>query len=205
MPLVIVCLRPFHYRPPQKLTSGPHHTVYSWSIAGTLSVKLAQPIHAWGFVALLAVDALYLFSTEVMRRRFYGTFIVMHVLGVVTFLVALWLHSSDAASPYILMAIAVYMLDRLCRLVKTRYTTARLTALPELGMTRVEVHGVNAGWRAGQHVRLRVLSRGLGLFGWAECHPFTIASVSKVRSAVFFSPLPCACQMVGTRWKGGRA
>ena len=36
---------------------------------------------------------------------------------------------------------------------------------------------MNAGWRAGQHVRLRVLSRGMGWVGWAESHPFTIASI----------------------------
>lgn len=71
------------------------------------------------------------------------------------------------------------MFDRLIRLLKTRYTTARLRALHELGMTRVEVNGINAGWRAGQHVRLRVLEGGLGWFGWLEAHPFTIASVSK--------------------------
>ena len=34
------------------------------------------------------------------------------------------------------------MFDRLFRLLKTRYTTARLRALPELGMTRVEINGV---------------------------------------------------------------
>ncbi len=89
------------------------------------------------------------------------------------------MHSTDSA-PYILFALAAYMFDRLMRLVKTRYTVARLCALSELNMTRVEVQGINAGWRAGQHVRLRILSRGLGLFGWMECHPFTIASVSKV-------------------------
>ena len=32
------------------------------------------------------------------------------------------------------------------------------------------------GWRAGQHVRLRVMSGEMGLFGWAVAHPFTIAS-----------------------------
>ena len=37
---------------------------------------------------------------------------------------------------------------------------------------------INAGWRAGQHVRLRVISVKMGWFGWAEVHPFTIASVA---------------------------
>ncbi|PSR76381.1 hypothetical protein PHLCEN_2v8477 [Hermanssonia centrifuga] len=151
---------------------------YSWSLAGTFTTQMAKPMHVYGFVALLAADALILFSTDFMRRQYYGTFIVMHVIGVVTFLVTVFMHSTDSA-PYILFALAAYMFDRLMRLVKTRYTVARLCALSELNMTRVEVQGINAGWRAGQHVRLRILSRGLGLFGWMECHPFTIASVSK--------------------------
>lgn len=39
------------------------------------------------------------------------------------------------------------------------------------------MHNINAGWRAGQHVRVRILSTGIGWFGWTEMHPFTIASV----------------------------
>ena len=76
----------------------------------------------------------------------------------------------------------IYVFDRLARLLKTRYTTARITALSELGMTRVEVLGANAGWRAGQHVRVRVLEGELGgpsRLGMLECHPFTICSVSE--------------------------
>jgi len=46
-------------------------------------------------------------------------------------------------------------------------------------MTRVEIPALNAGWRPGQHVRIRVLSSAMGWFGWAEAHPFTIASVAK--------------------------
>ena len=79
------------------------------------------------------------------------------------------------------MAIAIYIVDRIIRGLKTRYTTARLTAIPDMGMTRVEIPNVNDGWRAGQHVRLQVLSKGMGRLGWAEVHPFTIASVSQVR------------------------
>jgi ferric-chelate reductase len=61
---------------------------------------------------------------------------------------------------------------------KTRICNATLRPIPELGMTRIEIPHLNAGWRPGQHVRLRVLSTGLGILGWSEIHPFTIASVS---------------------------
>jgi ferric-chelate reductase len=53
---------------------------------------------------------------------------------------------------------------------------ARIQPLPELNTTRLEIPRLNNGWRAGQHVRLRVLSIGMGWGGWAEAHPFTIAT-----------------------------
>jgi ferric-chelate reductase len=97
---------------------------------------------------------------------------------------------APSTTPYILLALGFYLFDRIVRLLKTRYTTARITALSELGMTRVEVHGVNAGWRAGQHVRIRVLERELAghtKLGMLECHPFTICSVSEVRRSFVVS------------------
>lgn len=91
---------------------------------------------------------------------------------------------SEHSVPYILVAVAAYGLDRVLRLVKTRITVARLSTIDELGMTRIEVSSVNAGWRAGQHVRIRVLSRAMGWFGWLETHPFSIVSVSKVSQLI---------------------
>ncbi|KAF9266857.1 hypothetical protein L218DRAFT_955963 [Marasmius fiardii PR-910] len=73
----------------------------------------------------------------------------------------------------------MYILDLLLRATKTRIATARIRALPQLGLTRVEIPEINAGWRAGQHVRLRVVSGGMGLLGWSEIHPFTIASCAQ--------------------------
>lgn len=48
----------------------------------------------------------------------------------------------------------------------------------EIGTTRIEVPDLPAGWRAGQHIRMRVLSTKMGWWGWAETHPFTISSAS---------------------------
>jgi ferric-chelate reductase len=68
-------------------------------------------------------------------------------------------------------------------LVKTRISSAIIRPLPELDATRIEIPNINAGWRAGQHVRIRILSSGMGWFGWSEMHPFTIASVGASRSS----------------------
>lgn len=41
----------------------------------------------------------------------------------------------------------------------------------------MEIPTINEGWRAGQHVRLRILSSGMGLWGALEAHPFTISTI----------------------------
>lgn len=80
---------------------------------------------------------------------------------------------------YVLTTVGVFVFDIATRWIKTRIATATIRSLFDLGVTRVEIPTINAGWRAGQHVRLRVFSSGMGLLGWAEVHPFTIASISR--------------------------
>jgi ferric-chelate reductase len=80
--------------------------------------------------------------------------------------------------PYILTCFGLYGFDYLLRIIKTRISRAFIRPLPELGTTRIEVPSINAGWQAGQHVRVRVMSSGMGWWGWTEVHPFTIASVA---------------------------
>lgn len=70
------------------------------------------------------------------------------------------------------------------RLLKTRLCTARVRPIPEFGLTRIDIPHLTHGWRAGQHVRLRVLSAEMGRMGWLEAHPFTVASAGGGRGLV---------------------
>jgi predicted ferric reductase len=81
--------------------------------------------------------------------------------------------------PYVLVCCGLYGFDYLRRIIKTRISRAFIRPLPELNSTRIEVPRINAGWHAGQHVRIRVMSAGMGWWGWTEVHPFTIASVAR--------------------------
>ena len=83
------------------------------------------------------------------------------------------------------------------RLLKSRITTAVLLPIPQLDSTKVVIPKYNGGWRAGQHIRLRVFSMGMGWFGWAEVHPFTIASVSRSREGIIL-----ICKRKGAWTKG---
>jgi ferric-chelate reductase len=84
--------------------------------------------------------------------------------------------------PFILAAVCLYVFDHVARIARTRYTVAWLTAEHALngGTALVHVPSLGAGWRAGQHVRLRVVSSAW--FGWwatwlvSRARPFTIAA-----------------------------
>jgi predicted ferric reductase len=154
-----------------------HIPVYEWTLEGIMMKKLLTNDVAFGFVGLVAMDVLLLFSVGFWRRRFYNAFLFSHVLGIIFLLIGVALHMPGTI-PWLLAGLGIYGLDLLIRVLKTRICTAILRPIPELGMTRVEVPHLNAGWRPGQHVRLRVLSTALGTFGWTEIHPFTIASAS---------------------------
>ncbi|KZT71031.1 hypothetical protein DAEQUDRAFT_744515 [Daedalea quercina L-15889] len=145
-----------------------------WSEEGSISQFLEVNI-IWGIAALGCMDVLWLLSLSQVRQTYYNLFYVSHVIASCGVIIAIAYHQPWAV-PYMYIVTAVYGFDRLVRMIQTRIVTAQLHAIPELGATCLQVPSVNAGWRAGQHVRLRVFSTGMGLLGWTESHPFTIAS-----------------------------
>ncbi|KAI6157280.1 ferric reductase like transmembrane component-domain-containing protein [Pisolithus tinctorius] len=167
--------------------------IYKWSLAGQLSKELAQPYIRWGLVGLVCVDLLCVGSTQFVRSKSYNLFIITHALGLFVFLFAVCYHRPGCV-PYVTAACVFYGLDHLIRIAKTRITTATLRPIPELGLTRVEIPTLNSGWRAGQHVRLRVLSTGMGFLGLTEVHPFTIANVERTEEGMVLM-----CKKAG-RW-----
>ncbi|KAJ8584438.1 hypothetical protein M405DRAFT_826813 [Rhizopogon salebrosus TDB-379] len=167
--------------------------VYAWSLHDTVYENLADPYVRWGILALVCFDLLGFGSTEFVRSRSYNLFLVTHIVGLIVFLFAACYHDPSCV-PYVITAIVVYAIDHIARIVKTHITTARLHPLPELGITRVEVPSLNAGWCAGQHVRIRVLSSSMGWWGWSEVHPFTIANTTHTPEGVVLM-----CKKTG-RW-----
>ena len=154
-----------------------HTTVYKWTTAKIFMQMLKTPSLAFGFFGLIAMNSLFFFSTPFWRRKFYNIFLFSHILGAITLPICIAFHA-PVARPWLFAAAGAYGVDRLVRVFKTRISTATIRPIPELGMTRIEIPNLNAGWRPGQHVRLRVLSTGVGILGWTEIHPFTVASVN---------------------------
>jgi len=154
-----------------------HPLAYEWSVQGIFTQKLQTSPAAYGFLALISVDILLLFSTALWRRKYYNIFLFTHIAGMIFFPIGLVFHMPSTL-PWVVFAAVIYGFDHLIRLLKTRICNATLRPIAELGITRIEIPHLNAGWRPGQHVRLRILSTGVGILGWTEIHPFTIASVN---------------------------
>ncbi|KAI0300107.1 ferric reductase like transmembrane component-domain-containing protein [Multifurca ochricompacta] len=158
--------------------------LYKWSLHGVMRTQLDDPKYRWGLVALSAVDLLFACTLSFVQNRMYALFFRIHVIGVIVFLLATYMHFHTTL-PYILTAVGLYVFDHLARIARTRYTTAWLTAEHSLngGTTLVHVPSLDAGWRAGQHVRIRIVSDAW--FGWwatwlvGRARPFTIAAASE--------------------------
>lgn len=162
------------------IIAGNLHSLYyfyKWLNAGKFATSIMRPSNAYGTLALFCFDVLWIFSTDYWRRRAYNVFLWSHVICSIGVLPVLYLHKPKLL-PYIIASAVCYGLDRVMRLVKTRVCTAKIFHLQQLNATQVQVRGLTGGWRAGQHVRLRILSSGMGWLGWTEIHPFTIASAS---------------------------
>ncbi|KAH9449228.1 hypothetical protein MJO28_010335 [Puccinia striiformis f. sp. tritici] len=124
----------------------------------------------YGIVSLCTLALLNLMGLRFVRNSLYQVFLVIHICGYVTLIAMLWLHA-DCARPFLKASIALLVLDNVLKIFKSKVKRATFTAMPG-GLTRIEVQGINDGWRAGQHVFLRVL-KGRQIF---EKHPFTIAN-----------------------------
>ncbi|EGF98562.1 uncharacterized protein MELLADRAFT_95557 [Melampsora larici-populina 98AG31] len=139
------------------------------SMGAPLLVFAGPPLT--GFIAVVSLAVILLSSLKIFRSRLYQTFLFLHIAGYITVLVALWFHRV-AIRPYIIVAAAAVVFDALQGLlIKTRFKSAILKSVPG-NMTKIQVQNVGDGWRAGQHVYLRIM-RGRRMF---EKHPFTIAN-----------------------------
>ncbi|KAI9459071.1 ferric reductase like transmembrane component-domain-containing protein [Boletus coccyginus] len=151
--------------------------IYQWSLQGSISQNIAQPYVRWGMVTLVSFDLLGFFSVQWVRTRYYNLFFWTHAVGLIVALIAASFHQ-NACIPYVVAGSVCYGLDNAVRAIKARSTTATLRTIPEMGLTRVDIPSLTTGWRPGQHVRLRVLSTAMGLWGMTEVHPFTISSAA---------------------------
>lgn len=153
------------------------HSIFylvKWAKAGALLKRSISPIGLTGNIAFAAVCLIAVTSLPRFRASAYGVFKVSHYIGIVTLLAGMGAHVPSAV-PWAIASGIIYAVSILFGLAKSRVTRAELVALSGNATTMITLPGITTGWRAGQHVRLRVPSIK-GALNKMECHPFTIAS-----------------------------
>lgn len=124
----------------------------------------------YGLIAVTALSMVALSSMRFIRSRVYQIFLTLHILGYVVALVALWKHI-PVLKPIIYASTAFMVADYCLSYLKTSVRSAVFTSLPA-GLTKIEIDRLGEGWKAGQHVYIRVFN-GRQSF---EKHPFTIVN-----------------------------
>lgn len=99
--------------------------------------------------------------------------------------------SPKSSSCHSLAALTIYGVSIICSITKTRLAHAEMVALPDSQTTLITIPALRDGWRAGQHVRIRVPA--LGPSHGYQAHPFTIASAPNGEGMVLM------CKVVG-KW-----
>jgi ferric-chelate reductase len=94
-------------------------------------------------------------SFPFFRRRLYSLFMICHIIGLAGFLLGLAMHVPYAV-PYCIAGAAIYAFELVCRAGKTRVTTAELRVISGAESVVITIGSLKSGWRAGQHVILRV-------------------------------------------------
>ncbi|GAA5913972.1 ferric reductase family protein [Sporobolomyces salmoneus] len=130
-----------------------------------------------GTIAILALVIMFISSLRIVRDTFYQFFLISHVLGFLTFLIAVQLHAPTAAQPYTIFCLVLYVVNIVIRFLKTRTTFVSLANLSS-GTTMIQSQSIKDGWRAGQHVLIRAWTWRR----WHEAHPFTVAVASSSES-----------------------
>lgn len=118
-----------------------------------------------GVVGSLSFLGLIVQAVLPLRRRWYEVFLALHVCLSMIGFIALWFHLRDFGyEGFMYVAIGVWVVDRLGRLLRTRRVRAQITVLGDTVKIEIPIHGT---FRAGGHVFLHFHQNYL------QSHPFT--------------------------------
>ncbi|OCH86238.1 iron reductase [Obba rivulosa] len=152
---------------------------------------LGQQKETSGVAAFGVLCGIVLTSLRPVRRYFYQSFFILHVLGFVAFFITICYHTIYA-TPWIFPPLAFYGFDILLRMFRYRIKDATLVPVDN-NMTLIHVHDCDDGWQAGQHVRLRVFFSGR----FFESHPLTILNAPSSTSCTPSRTLVLAARATG--------
>lgn len=141
----------------------------------------------WGAAATICGALICFQGMLFLRRRWYETFLVLHIVLAVFFVIGLWYHVAELGySEFVYACMAVWSFDRFIRLVRLASFGFPLAEVSLLADETIKVEVPRPSyWKptAGGHAWLHF---GSGLLFW-QCHPFTfVNSVQKENTVVFY-------------------
>jgi hypothetical protein len=145
-----------------------------------------------GIGALISYEILYFTSLGKFRQKWYEAFVCLHVMLEILGLACIYFHH-HAARIYVLVALAIFLVDRLvyrlgiksmkveaeAKILEDEETvrlTATILQLPGLQASSIFGKSLKKGWKATDHVF--VTAPSLSSFHIIQAHPFTIASAA---------------------------
>ncbi|KAF8060247.1 hypothetical protein FPV67DRAFT_1588099 [Lyophyllum atratum] len=129
---------------------------------------LGQQKEGSGVAALGVMGVIVVSSLRPVRVWAWGVFYWVHFLAVPAFFITVCYHTIYAA-PWIFPPIAIYAFDILMRAGRFRLKDAQLIRVDNQ-MTLIHIPDCDAGFRAGQHLRVRVFFGGRAF----EAHPLSV-------------------------------
>lgn len=163
-------------------------------IAGLLQTRLKAPVVIIGLLGFTMLTMLSSTSLEAVRRWSYRVFFVAHLIIGVSLMPLLFFHANPLRI-YVVEALALFIVDIVCRKLDTVTSFATITQVPKTKLIKmtIPVPPSKIGRFAaapGQHVYLQIPPESTPphtkSFSIHElCYnPFTVASVSPANSTV---------------------
>ncbi|CAE6525642.1 unnamed protein product [Rhizoctonia solani] len=126
-----------------------------------------------GIAATIVLAIMVVLARSQVRRRCYELFFVSHIIGTVAFMTLIFFHAKwSLAGPWLWAPTIIYGLDLTLRAIRFRVKDAKLEAVDDQ-MTLIHIQNCGSGWRAGQHVHVRLIAPN-GVSN--ESHSFSIVN-----------------------------
>ncbi|KAL7274727.1 hypothetical protein RUND412_002371 [Rhizina undulata] len=152
--------------------------VYTWAVTLTqyhAVEEFSERPQIFGFIAFSAFNVILITSLQVVRRRFYEFFYVVHVSMFIIAVIFLGLHKPHKFAPVMIAVGSFWIVDRTIRTARglyySRHNAATLIPLPGLATKVIFDRKINC--QPGSHAFISIPA--IRKF---QTHPFTISSIS---------------------------
>ena len=129
-----------------------------WVEQDSTVMHFAGQKERYGLLTLSFLALITFSSILPIRKHYYPVFFFLHMVGYIGFLVAVNIHTIYARPWTGWGVVLIYGTDLIVRALRYKFGEARLTAIGHVsnGTTRIWIEDWTGGWRAGQHISVRI-------------------------------------------------